>query len=80
MDVGLDLEALHIGGSLETTNTNETTTSKSVTFDVPPGKQAVYVAGVAHTSQTGPIQVNYGSRQFGHFIVSPSPYTTNFRC
>lgn len=46
------------------------TESKSIEFSIPPKRQAVYVAGVAHTSQTGNVQVNYGSKVDGHFIVS----------
>ena len=71
-DVGFDLDGLTIGGGVETSTSKESTTSQTITFSIPPGKQAVYVAGIAHTSETGHVQVNYGSRQFGHFIVSPS--------
>ena len=51
----------------------DTTTSKEIQYQIPPGRQAVYVAGVAQKSQTGNVQVNYGSRQYGHFIVRPAP-------
>ena len=67
--IGFDIDGLSIGGGASTSTSTETTTSKEIQFQVPPGRQAVYVAGVAHTSQTGNVQVNYGSRQFGHFIV-----------
>ncbi len=49
------------------------TESKSIQFSIPPKRQAVYVAGVAHTSQTGNVQVNYGSKVDDHFIVSTLP-------
>ena len=69
-DLGVNVEGISIGGGVSTSSSAATTESSSVQFSIPPGKQAVYVAGVEHTSQTGNVQVNYGDRQFGHFIVS----------
>ena len=67
---GFAADGLSIGGGVSTSSSAATTESSSVQFSIPPGKQAVYVAGVAHTSETGNVQVNYGSRVDGHFIVS----------
>lgn len=63
-------DVLSIGGGVETSNSKESTVSKTISFAIPSGKQAVFVAGTAYQSQTGNIQVNYGDRQFDHFIVS----------
>ena len=78
-NTSFNLDAITIGGGAETTSskTTTTTTTKSLTFSIPPGKQAVYVAGVAYANETGVIQVNYGTPQFGHYIVSLS---TIFYC
>lgn len=69
-DVGFDIDGLNIGGGVESTNENSVTVSMSTEYTVPPGRQVVRTAGVAQTSQTGNVQINYGSRQDGHFIVS----------
>lgn len=74
-NVGFEIpDGLSIGGGVESSSEQSTTVSKSVQFPVPPGKQAVYVVGTAQKSETGNIQVNYGDRQFDHFIVSSSAY------
>ena len=70
VDLGIDIEGLSIGGGVSTEKTTTQIQSKAIQYSIPPGRQAVYVAGVAHTSQTGNVQVNYGDRQFGHFLVS----------
>ncbi|KAI0628273.1 hypothetical protein C8Q77DRAFT_1220937 [Trametes polyzona] len=67
-NIGVDLDGITIGGGASTENSKSSTVSKTITYTVPPGRQAVYVAGTAQQSQTGNIQVNYGDRQFGHFI------------
>ena len=67
---GISYEGISVGGGIENTQETSTTMSKEIEFSIPPGRQAVYVAGVAHRSQTGNVQVNYGSRQKGHFVVS----------
>ena len=72
-EFGISLEGISVGGGASSSETTSTTMSKSIEFSIPPGRQAVYVAGVAHKSETGNVQVNYGSRQKGHFIVSCSP-------
>ena len=69
-DFGVSLEGISIGGGVSDSESTSATESKSIQFSIPPGRQAVYVAGVAHTSETGNVQVNYGSRVDGHFIVS----------
>ena len=71
-DFGVSLEGISIGGGVSDSESTSATESKSIQFSIPPGRQAVYVAGVAHTSETGNVQVNYGSKQKGHFIVSSS--------
>ncbi|KAI0744765.1 hypothetical protein C8Q76DRAFT_605781 [Earliella scabrosa] len=67
-EFGISLEGISVGGGASSSETTSTTMSKSIEFSIPPGRQAVYVAGVAHKSETGNVQVNYGSRQKGHFI------------
>ncbi|KAI0328328.1 hypothetical protein GY45DRAFT_1338209 [Cubamyces sp. BRFM 1775] len=67
-NIGVDIEGLSIGGGASTTDETSTTVSKSITYTIPPGRQAVYVAGTNQLSETGNVQVNYGDRQFGHFI------------
>ncbi|KAI0773020.1 hypothetical protein BD413DRAFT_611952 [Trametes elegans] len=67
-DVGLDIDGLKIGGGASTSTAQASTVSNQVSYTVPPGRQAVYVAGTAQISKTGNIQVNYGDRQYGHFI------------
>ena len=69
-NIGFSIEGIEIGGGAESSNTESTTVSKSITYTIPAGRQAVYVAGTALRSETGNIQVNYGSRQHGHYIVS----------
>ncbi|TBU43154.1 hypothetical protein BD309DRAFT_991203 [Dichomitus squalens] len=67
-DLGVDLDGISIGGGVSTSSSTSSTESQTIQYNIPPGQQAVYVAGIEHTSQTGNIQVNYGDRQFGHFI------------
>ncbi|KAI0643528.1 hypothetical protein C8Q79DRAFT_928639 [Trametes meyenii] len=67
-DLGIDIEGIKIGGGASTSDSTANTVSKTITFAIPPGKQAVFVAGTAQKSETGNVQVNYGDRQFGHFI------------
>ncbi|KAL1940929.1 hypothetical protein VTO73DRAFT_7565 [Trametes versicolor] len=67
-DFGVDVEGISVGGGISSTTSSSQTVSKSISFTVKPGRQAVYVAGTNFHSQTGNVQVNYGSRQFGHFI------------
>ena len=69
---GIDFEGINIGGGASESTSTSTTMSKAIEFSIPPGRQAVYVAGVRHKSETGNVQVNYGSKQKGHFIVSSS--------
>ncbi|KAI0668041.1 hypothetical protein C8Q78DRAFT_268572 [Trametes maxima] len=68
VDVGFEAEGLSIGGGASEEDSKSTTVSKTISYSIPPGRQAVYVAGTAQKSETGNVQVNYGSRQFGHFI------------
>ncbi|KAI0643540.1 hypothetical protein C8Q79DRAFT_1012815 [Trametes meyenii] len=68
IDVGFEAEGLSIGGGASEEDSKSTTVSKTISYSIPPGRQAVYVAGTAQKSETGNVQVNYGSRQFGHFI------------
>ena len=72
-DLGVDIDGIMIGGGASTSNTTSTTESKTVSYTVPPRRQAVFVSGMNHKSETGNLQVNYGDRQFGHFIVSIAP-------
>ncbi|KAI0755495.1 hypothetical protein C8Q74DRAFT_309634 [Fomes fomentarius] len=65
---GIDFDGISIGGGVSETTETSTTMSKSIEFSIPPGRQAVYVAGVLHKSETGRVQVNYGSKQRGHYI------------
>ncbi|KAI0730932.1 hypothetical protein C8Q76DRAFT_716799 [Earliella scabrosa] len=84
---GISYEGISVGGGIENTQETSTTMSKEIEFSIPPGRQAVYVAGVAHRSQTGNVQVNYGSRQKGHFVwftgatvtkLTPDPEDVHF--
>ena len=70
VNVGFSVDGLSIGGGASSTSGTSVTDSKTITYQIPPGRQAVYVAGIAYTSETGNVQVNYGSRVDGHFIVS----------
>ncbi|OSC97285.1 hypothetical protein PYCCODRAFT_1419817 [Trametes coccinea BRFM310] len=67
-NIGVDVEGISIGGGASTTDSKATTVSQQVSYSIPPGRQAVYVAGTNQQSQTGNVQVNYGDRQDGHFI------------
>lgn len=71
-NIGVDLEGITIGGGAESSSSSSNTVSKTISYTVPPGRQAVYVAGTAQQSQTGNVQVNYADRQFDHFIVRVS--------
>ena len=68
--LGLDVAGIEIGGGVKKDNSKSMTLSQSVEYQIPPGRQAVYVAGTAHRFETGRIQVNYGSPQYEHYIVS----------
>ncbi|KAI0752141.1 hypothetical protein C8Q74DRAFT_358708 [Fomes fomentarius] len=67
-NIGVDIGPIVIGGGMETASSTTTTETTTKTYTVPPGRQAVYVGGTAYVSQTGNIQVNYGDRQYGHYI------------
>ncbi|KAI0632433.1 hypothetical protein C8Q77DRAFT_1125696 [Trametes polyzona] len=67
VDIGIEIEALKIGGGISNSETQTTTVSKTVSFDIPPRRQAVFVAGQNFNSLNGQVQVNYPDRQFGHF-------------
>ncbi|KAI0752137.1 hypothetical protein C8Q74DRAFT_1211443 [Fomes fomentarius] len=67
-NLGIDIEGITIGGGAEASSSTSTEQSKEVTYSIPPGRQAVYVSGTNHKSETGILQVNYGDRQFDHFI------------
>ncbi len=69
-NLGIDIEGITIGGGAEASSSTSTEQSKEVTYSIPPGRQAVYVSGTNHKSETGILQVNYADRQFDHFIVS----------
>ncbi|KAI0671411.1 hypothetical protein C8Q78DRAFT_1069099 [Trametes maxima] len=64
---GIELEGVTLGGGVSSSDEDSTTLSRSITFDVPPGRQAVYVAGTLFKSVSGNVQVNYPDRQEGHF-------------
>ena len=68
--LGIDVAGIEIGGGVKKDNSRSITLSQSVEYQIPPGRQAVYVAGTAHRFETGRIQVNYGSPQYEHYIVS----------
>lgn len=73
-EFGASVEGISIGGGVSDSETTSTTMSKSIEFSISPGRQAVYVVGVAYTSETGNVQVNYGSRVEGHYEVrAPLP-------
>lgn len=65
---GVSFEGISIGGGIETSETESQETSKTIQYEVPPGRQAVYTAGYTFHSQTGNVQVNYGDRVEGHYI------------
>lgn len=67
---GIESEGLSIGGGISESLEKATTQSQLTLFSIPPGRQAVYVAGVNHKVQTGNVQVNYPDRQKGHYVVS----------
>lgn len=70
VNVGVEIGPINIGGGFSTTTDTTVTKSKSTTLTVSPGHQVIQVAGTVHKSQTGRVQVNYGSKVRGHFIVS----------
>jgi len=70
-DIGVNIEGISLGGGVPTTTDNNQTVSQSQMFDVPAGRQAIMTIGVTFHSQTGNVQVNYGDRVNGHFIVNP---------
>ncbi|KAG5654269.1 hypothetical protein H0H81_005515 [Sphagnurus paluster] len=65
---GFSYEGLSIGGGASTSETTTETTSNEISYDVPPGRQAVYTAGYNYKSETGNVQVNYGKRVADHYI------------
>ncbi|KAH9939355.1 uncharacterized protein BXZ73DRAFT_43795 [Epithele typhae] len=67
-NLGINVEGISVGGGISTTDTSTETQSKTVEYSIPPGRQAVFVTGIDHRSQTGNVKVNYGDRQFDHFI------------
>ncbi|KAI0744796.1 hypothetical protein C8Q76DRAFT_13027 [Earliella scabrosa] len=67
-NVAFSLGPVQIGGGISQSWTESTTVSKSIEYAIRPGRQAVYVAGVVHSNETGIVQVNYGVRQYGHYI------------
>ncbi|OJT01646.1 hypothetical protein TRAPUB_7904 [Trametes pubescens] len=74
--VGFDIDGLTIGGGASTENSESSTMSKQVSFQIPPKRQAVFVAGQNNKAQNGRVQVNFGDRQFGHFIWFTSTNVT----
>ncbi|KAI0751790.1 hypothetical protein C8Q80DRAFT_1119445 [Daedaleopsis nitida] len=87
VELGFDIGAVKLGASVSTELGTSTTQSKTIMFAVLPGKQAVYLVGLNHKSRTGRVQVNYGSRQKGHYIwytgarvtqVTPDPNDVEF--
>ena len=58
------------GGGMSSSHSDSVTTSQTTQYVVSPGRQVVQVAGIVYKNQTGNIQVNYGDRVFGHYIVS----------
>lgn len=56
------------GGGASSADTQTQTTSNSISYAIPPGRQAVYTAGYNYKSQTGRVQLGYGKRVFGHYI------------
>ena len=73
-NVAFTVGPVQIGGGIVQSSTENTTVSRSIEYAIRPGKQAVYVAGVVHSNETGNIKVNYGDRQRGHYIVSNTCY------
>ncbi|KAI0643541.1 hypothetical protein C8Q79DRAFT_928648 [Trametes meyenii] len=67
-ELGFNTGGLNIGGGASQQSGKSQTVSKTITYSIPPGRQAVYVAGTAQRSETGNVQVNYGSKQAGHFV------------
>ncbi|KAF8073845.1 hypothetical protein FPV67DRAFT_1666595 [Lyophyllum atratum] len=67
-NLGVSFEGISIGGGISTSESHSQETSKSIQYEVPPGRQAVYTAGYTFHSQTGNIQVNYGDRVADHYI------------
>lgn len=65
---GISFLGISIGGGSSTTDTNSEKTSQSISYAIPPGRQAVYTAGYNHKSQTGKVQLGFGKRVFGHYI------------
>ncbi|KAG6811612.1 hypothetical protein H0H92_006627 [Tricholoma furcatifolium] len=65
---GISFEGISIGGGMSTSTTSTTDQSKTIQYQVPPGRQAVLMAGYRFHSQTGNVQVNYGDRVNGHYI------------
>lgn len=72
-NIGIEVGGLSIGGGVSDSSTTSSTLSKMVSITIPPQRQAVFVAGQNFNSQNGRVQVNFGDRQFGHFIVRGAP-------
>ncbi|KAI0824331.1 hypothetical protein BC628DRAFT_1322666 [Trametes gibbosa] len=64
---GVDIEGISIGGGVDSSSTESTTESKTVSYMIRPKRQAVFVAGTNHQSRTSQVQVNFPDRQHGHF-------------
>jgi len=68
VNMGISFEGISIGGGISSSTTKTSENTKSITYEVPPGRQAVLTAGFKFNSQTGNVQVNYGDRVNGHYI------------
>lgn len=66
-NLGFSFEGLTVGGGASTSDTSSKTTSNTISYAIPPGRQAVYTAGYNHKSNTGLVAIVFGSRIFGHY-------------
>ncbi|KAK7007837.1 hypothetical protein R3P38DRAFT_2726101 [Favolaschia claudopus] len=67
-NVGISFEGINIGGGLSSADTKSSTQSNSTMITIAPGRQSVMTMGVLAHSQSGNVQVNFGSRVDDHFI------------
>ncbi|KAK7065114.1 hypothetical protein R3P38DRAFT_2827957 [Favolaschia claudopus] len=67
-NVGINFEGINIGGGLSSGDTKSSTQSNSTMITIAPGRQSVMTMGVLAHSQSGNVQVNFGSRVDDHFI------------
>jgi len=65
---GISFEGITIGGGVDSSETHTQETTKTISYQVPPGRQAVYTTAYTFHSQTGNVKVNYGNRINGHYI------------